>query len=834
MARLLFFFICIAIGVGAIITLRSLVQNLSARVSREARSLLTADVQVSSNSAWSEEDRSKLERNFKSPLVESHTEMVDVATMVRPVAEPAVASGSGGAPKLAEAKAVQPGFPFYGELVLGEGARYDFGMLRDRGVLVKPVLLSALNAKIGDRVRIGTLEFTIRGTIEQEPGNTLSAFSFGPRVIIAFEDARAAGLLSFGSRARYRVLFKTHANSDGELLRSLREDFKARPLVNVRSFRFSQDRMGESLTRVEDYLSLVGLIILVLGGIGISSVTRVFVDQKIKTIAILKCLGGRNSKVIGTYMAQVLFLGIAGSLLGLLLARVTVAFIPVYFAGRLPFGLEFGLTLPAILQGLGLGLMIAMLFSLLPLLEIRNIKPVLVLRHDLTMRRGRLDWLRIGAGVVVLAGLVALSTWQAGSFRIGMIFLAGFAAVALILNLAAALLMRVLRSLRSLPSFVLRQGVTSLYRPGNQTRTILLAVGLGVFFILSIRMLQANLLGEFDLDMDDARADLYLIDIQKDQREGVIKLVNEATGSAPTLIPTVRGRILRLKDQQVAGADAPAREGSGLLRREYVLTYRPTLERSETILDGAFWEPTPSAEPEISIEEAISRELKVGVGDTITFDVVGTPITAKITSVRRVDWRNARTAFLVVFRPGALDNAPQMLLGAINGPAPGPARAQFQRNLVDKYPNISVIDVFDIIEVARSIVGNVSLAVSFVGGFVLLSGLLILIGSIAMTKYHRLYESAILKTLGAKRKLIISTNVVEYGVLGALAGLIGSVAALGLSWAVAEYGLKISWRFLPGLSLTGVVLTFALVIIVGVLSSWDVMIKKPLGILRAE
>ncbi len=224
----------------------------------------------------------------------------------------------------------------------------------------------------------------------------------------------------------------------------------------------------------------------------------------------------------------------------------------------------------------------------------------------------------------------------------------------------------------------------------------------------------------------------------------------------------------------------------------------------------------------------------MGVGDTITFDVLGKPITARITSVRKVDWRNARTAFLVVFRPGALDDAPQMLLGAINGPPPGPARAQFQRDLVDKYPNISVIDVFDIIEVARSIVGNISLAVSFVGGFVLLSGLLILIGSIAMTKYHRLYESAILKTLGARRKLIISTNVVEYGVLGALAGLIGSVAALGLSWAVAEYGLKISWRFLPGLSLTGVVLTLALVIIVGVLSSWDVMIKKPLGILSAE
>ena len=226
--RLLFFFICIAIGVGAIITLRSLVQNLSARVSREARSLLTADVQVSSNTAWTEDDRTKLERYFSSPLIESSTEMIDVATMVRPVAQTEGALAIGGAPKLAEAKAVQQGYPFYGELVLGEGARYDFGMLRGRGVLVKPALLAALNAKIGDRVRIGTLEFTIRGTIEQEPGNTLSAFSFGPRVMISLDDARAAGLLGFGSRARYRVLFKTHQNGDGELLRLLREDFRKR------------------------------------------------------------------------------------------------------------------------------------------------------------------------------------------------------------------------------------------------------------------------------------------------------------------------------------------------------------------------------------------------------------------------------------------------------------------------------------------------------------------------------------------------------------------------------------------------------------------------------
>jgi len=380
----------------------------------------------------------------------------------------------------------------------------------------------------------------------------------------------------------------------------------------------------------------------------------------------------------------------------------------------------------------------------------------------------------------------------------------------------------------------LRQGLNTLHRAGNQTRIILLAVGLGAFFILAVRLLQANLLGEFALDFNATRADLYLIDIQKDQRSGVADIIKRATGSDPVLIPTVRARILRLNDRQIIPDQAPAGENRGLLGREYVLTYRPMLDSSETVIAGKFWEPSSSSQPEISVEEVISRELKVGVGDQITFDVLGTPVTAKITSVRRVDWRNARTGFLIVFRPGPLDDAPQMFLSAINGPAPGAARARFQRDIVDSYPNVSVIDVFDILDVARSIISNVSLAVTFVGGFVLLSGLLILVGSVAMTKYHRLYESAILKTLGARKKLIVYTILVEYGVLGLLAGVIGSTAAAALSWVIAKYGLKITWHLMPVINLVGVAYTLILVVVVGVLSCWDVMVKKPLGILRTE
>jgi putative ABC transport system permease protein len=825
--RLLFFFVCIAIGVCSIVTLRSLIQNLSSSVNQEARSLLTADVQVASNNAWNDASKTALDRYSTSPLVAAMTSTVELTSMVRP------ASDVTATPRMVEVKAVMEGFPFYGEVVLADNAKYAHALLRGGGMLVKPSLLTALNVKVGDTVKLGTLEFTIRGVIDREPGSTLNAFSFGPRVMIDYDDAIKAGLTTFGSRARYRVLFKANPEGMDELLIALKKDFESQPLINVRSFRYSQDRMSESLTQVEDYLSLVGLIILVLGGIGISSVTRVFIQQKMKSIAILKCLGGRNGQVLAAYLTQVMALGVSGSLLGLLLAGAATVLIPRYFSGRLPFDISFALTPRAVLQGLAIGLLITLLFSLLPLLEIRRIKPILVLRNDISGGR-RWDWVRVGAALIVISGLAAVTSWQAGSVRIGLLFLGGLAATTLVLNFVALGLMRFVRGLRHIPSFVLRQGANSLYRPGNQTRIILLAVGLGVFFILSVRLLEANLLGEFSLDMDAARADLYLIDVQKDQREGVAAIIERTTGAAPALIPTVRARILKINDRQIVIDRLASNENKGLLGREYALTYRGTLDPSEKVIAGTFWENSPSSTAEISIEEVISNDLHIGVGDRITFDILGTQIEAKITNVRKVEWRSARTGFLIVVRPGVLEDAPQMFLAAINGPPPGEARARLQRELVEKYPNVSVIDVFDILEVARSIVDNVSFAVTFVGAFVLLSGLLILIGSVAMTKYHRLYESAILKTLGARKKLIVLITFVEYGVLGILSGAIGSAAATALSWAISEYGLKIVWHFNPAINAAGIMLTIVVVIAVGVLSSWDVMLRKPLGILRTE
>lgn len=833
--RLLFFFICIAIGVGSIVALRSLVQNVKAALGREARSLLTADVQASSGSPWNAEIRATLERYYKSPLVEAHTETIETATMLRSVED------ENAPPKMIELKAVQPQFPFYGEIVLAGGAKYSHGLVKNRGALVKQSLMTALDLKIGDRVSIGDLDFTIRGVVESEPGSGMNALSFGPRVIVDYDDAVAAGMNKLGSRARYRALFKTRAGGMDPLLEGLRRDLIKQPHVAVRSFRHSQDRMSESLTQVEDYLSLVGLIILVLGGIGVSSVTRVFVLQKMKTIAILKCLGGKNARVLGAYLAQILTLGLLGSLMGLLFAKVVTTLLPKLIAGRIPFNVEFGLTWQAASQGLGMGLLISLLFSLTPLLEIRRIKPILVLRSLTTPGKARpafrdLDWVKLASVLVGALGLIGLASWQAGSLKVGAIFLAALAAMALALNLAAAALMKFVRGLRSLPSFSVRQGVNSLYRPGNQTRIILMAVGLGVFFVVAVRSLQLNLRQEFAIDMSALRADMYLIEIQPDQRGGVEEIAEKYIGSKPQLIPTVSARITGISNTQANLDNVKPNESRGMMGREYILTYRNHAEDFEKVTVGEFWDSPspPGAEPEVSIEELLHKELGLNVGDTMTFSVQGRHITARVANIRQVDWRNARTGFLVVFRPGPLDRAPAKFVAAIKGPADSTSRARLQRDLIDKYPNVSVVDVRDIIEIARGIVQNVSLAVSFVGGFVFLSGLLILIGSIAMTKFHRLYESAILKTLGAKKKLIITTLLVEYGVLGLLAGALGSSAAIALTWAISKHALKIDWHFIPSVNLLGVVVAAALVMVVGALSSWDVMVKKPLGILRAE
>ena len=416
----------------------------------------------------------------------------------------------------------------------------------------------------------------------------------------------------------------------------------------------------------------------------------------------------------------------------------------------------------------------------------------------------------------------------------------GFAVVAAVLYLAAFVLIRMVMPLASTPWFPLRHAVISLRRPGNQTRVILLAVGLGSFFVLGVRALQSNLVTEFSVGMDRGGADMFVIDVQRDQSEGVEALLRERqdrSASPARLVPVLRARVTAVKGRDVNLENFSDVRGRGSLAREYTITYRDHLESNERIVQGAFWKAgdNQGVQSEVSIEEGIHERFNIQVGDEMRFDILGRQLLARVTSVRHVEWGDARSGgFMFVFRPGVLANAPHTYIGFLKGPDDPAARARLQYDLIARYPNITAIDGREIISRIQKVIDNAVLGISVVGGIALLSGVLILIGAVAMTKFQRVYESAILRTLGASTRLLTMTLALEYSALG----LAGRHHRRGrrsqLSWGVTRNVFDIPWRPAPGLLTIGAVLTMALVCTIGVLASADVLRKKPLSSLRAE
>ena len=846
--RLLFFFICVALGVGAIVALRSVIQNVRTGMVREARAMMASDVTIGTQRPWTADVRRRIDERLAAAPVLDRTELTEVATMVR-------AAGEGTAARMVELRAVQPGFPFYGEMELEGGTPYSHDLLRGNGVIARPELLAQLRVSMGDAILINGHPFVIRGVLLKEPGRRAGAFSLGPRIYIDREDLARTGLLTFGSRARYEVLLKVEEDGIDPLVTQLRADFREN-FVGAWSYRQAETDISEDMARAENYLSLVGFVIVVLGGIGVWSVTRVFVKQKIRSIAILKCVGATTRQVLATYVVQVILLGLVGSALGIALAALALRAVPqsllVTFGGQ-----ALGLTASAVVQGLAVGILVSLLFSLVPLLEVRRVKPLLLLRGgDPAMAAassgtrggwrgalGRVDWLQAGAGLAVSAALVAIASWQAASMEVGLIVCGGFAALAVILQGAAWLLVRAVRPLADTPVFALRHAVRGLRRPGNQTRVILMAVGLGAFFVLGVRALQSNLLAEFALEVDKGGPDMFLIDIQQDQVGQVRTFLEErrAPGSPePRLIPTLRARVTAVKGAETNLENVRDVRGRGGLGREFVITYRDHLESNETLMKGEFWTgqgplPPGTSELEVSIERSIHERARINIGDMMRFDVLGRVIHARVTSVRDVEWEDSRNGgFMFVFRPGPLSEAPHTYIGILRAPDAAAARGAMQHDLITAFPNVSAIDVREVIASVQGVIDNVTLAVTIVGGIALFGGVLILVGAVAMTKFQRVYEAAILRTLGAGTRTLTAMLAAEYTTLGALSGIIGAAGAFVLSWAVCRFVFEIDWRPAPLLMLVGALATMTLVAIIGVVASADVLRKKPLATLRAE
>jgi putative ABC transport system permease protein len=845
--RLLFFFVCVAIGVGAIVALRSVIQTVRGGMVSEARAMMASDVMMSTNRGWSPELRRIIDDRIAAAPVVDRTEAVETATMVR-------AANGNTVARMVELRGVQPKFPFYGEIVLADGQAYSHELLRNQGVIARPELLAQLGIERGDQVLIGGQPFTVRGVLLKEPGRRAGAFTLGSRVFIDYGDLQKTGLLAFGSRASHQILLKVEDRGVDALTQQLRADLRER-FAGAWSYRLAEDDITEDMQRAENYLSLVGFVIVVLGGIGVWSVTRVFVKQKIRSVAILKCLGATTRQVLGTYVLQVMLLGLCGSLLGVGLAAVAIGFIPESMTAAIGGG-PLGLTTSAVLQGCAVGLLVSLLFSLVPLLEVRRVKPLLLLRGggDIAMLSGgarvrfserlrAIDRVQVAAAVLVGLALIAVASWQAASWQVGLIVCGGFAVLALLLHGAGVGLVRAVRPLARTRVFALRHAVLSLQRPGNQTRVILLAVGLGAFFVLGVRALQSNLLDEFAINLQEGGPDMFLVDIQQDQVESLRSFLRgrlPAGTPEARLIPVLRARVTGVKGAEVNLESYRDVRGRGSLGREYTITYRDHLESNETLMKGEFWTgrgplAADAAELEVSIERSIHERFDIAPGDLMRFDILGRTVEARVTSVRDVEWEDSRNGgFMFVFRPGPLADAPHTYIGIFRAPAEIRERATFQHQLVSAYPNVSAIDVREVLSSVQDVLSNVTLAITIVGGIAVFGGILILVGAVAMTKFQRVYEAAILRTLGASSRTLTAMLAGEYTTLGLLAGTIGAAGALVLSWAVCRYVFEIDWVPPTGLLFAGAFITTVLVALIGVTASRDVLRKKPLATLRAE
>ncbi|MEO7191019.1 MAG: FtsX-like permease family protein [Vicinamibacterales bacterium] len=831
-ARLGFFFLCVGLGVASIIVLRSVVQDVRITLMREARSLLGADIVVQTQRPWTPELRAQIGSLLEAVPPRNQTEVVDTQTMAA-----SVGATSGGQVKLVELRGVEQAFPFYGTIDLTSGP-YSHDLLEDRGAVVQPELLSALDVKLGDRILLAGQPFTVRGVIARDRSQRGGGIAFGPRVYVDLAALRQTSMLAYGSRVSNQLLLQLSSDSQVTVAtESLRQALRNQ-LVSVRSWQTLEDRIGRSLSTAENYLSLVGFAIVVLGGIGVRSVTRVIVRQKIRSVAILKCLGVSSGQVLTIYLIQVLGLAALGSLVGLALSVIALQAIPT--SVLIPLGLtSVGVTWASAVQGITVGLLVSALFAAVPLLEIRGVKPLLLLRADgaSTSRRDPWTWT---AGVLISAALAAVAVWQADSVRAGAYISGGLLVVTSVLYLCSLVLVRLTRPLQSSRSFALRHAAVSLARPGNQTRVILISVGLGCFVVVGVRATEQDLLREMSAQVGESSPDLVLIDIQEDQVGSLGNTIGAYLRSPARITPLMRGRVVQVDGRRVQLPTLEAVREHGKLVREFGLTFRDHLESNEHIVSGAFWSSAsndPPGEPvEVSVEERMATEARLSVGDTMRFDIAGMPVRGRVTSIRAVAWDDTQNGgFVFVLRPGAaVARLPHNYVAFLQVRQTGDDRGELQRAVVRTHPNVSAIDVRDIVASIREVVDNVTVGITIVGLVTLVGGVLILVGAVAMTKFQRLYETAIYRTLGASAGRIAAMMAIEYALIGCLAGALGGAGGAAMSWGLARFLFDIPWQPAPTLMLLAISMTGALVSGVGVAASADVLLRKPLATLAEE
>ncbi|UCD25515.1 MAG: FtsX-like permease family protein [Gemmatimonadota bacterium] len=817
----------ISLGVAALVAINSFRANVTEAIHNESRALLGADIEVRSLRPFPD----TVQRVIDS--VETAGARVSSVTNF---ASMALARKTGHT-RLVEVRAVSGDFPFYGTIETDPPDRWQSLQSRHYA-LVDPAVLIHLEVELGDTISIGTGDFVVHGVLSKVPGEFGIFAAFGGRVYIPAAYLNETGLLTTGSRTVYRTFLGfEESGAVAELTQQYEEQFRNLD-VRLDTATEREDDFIQATDLMSRFLGLVGLVALLLGGIGVASAVHVYVKSKLPTIAVLRCIGAPQPTVFSIYLLQAGVLGALGSAVGVGLGLIVQVNLPNVLRNFLPLEVPVAIEWSTVVAGLAIGTWVATIFALLPLLEVRNVSPLQALRHeyDSESHHGKQ---KLGAFVAIAVTMIALSLWQAPFAAVGAAFAAALAGTTLTLWLVAWLTMKAVRRFfpRRAP-FVVRQGIANLFRPHNQTVAVTLAIGFGVFLIATLYVSQTNLLRQIEIDASPDRPTLMLFDIQPDQRDSVEAIITArgfpllgTTAIVPSRITRINGRSVR---EMLNDSISPPRV-RWPLTREYMNTYRDTLVASEKLVAGSWWsaETTEDVDsfPRVSLEQDLARQLEVDLGDRITWDVQGIEIETEIANLRQVDWARFETNFFVVFEPGILEDAPQTFVAPTRAVDPV-TRAELQRDLVLAFPNVSSMDLAAVQEIIETVLGSVAFAIRFMALFSIASGIIVLIGALATSRYHRVRESVLLRTLGARRRLVSHILLTEYSSLGILAGLTGTMQGIVAGWIAVRYLFQLTFH-LPGMPLLLLCIgTAATTAVIGLLNSRDVFSKPPMAVIR--
>ncbi|MBD2720657.1 FtsX-like permease family protein [Hymenobacter sp. BT189] len=823
-ARRLLFMASIILGIAALVGINSFGDNLASSISGQARELLGADLVLTGSKGFSKELRPTLNQ-----LGTARTREVAFASMVEFRPNRGV--------RLVQVRARDGGF-FYGDWQT-EPRTAAQRFVQDStapGALVDDALLAQFGARVGDSVQVGKVRLLIIGRVLKTPGQSGISTAVAPTVFIPLALVRQTGLVQRGSRLQYRRSYQFAPGTDVAAVVKTLQTRLDKADIDADTVATRQEQTGRAFADLTRYLSLVAFVALLLGCVGVASAVNLYVREKLAAVAVLRCLGASGRQALLIYLIQTAGLGLVGAVLGSLLGAAVQGLLPRVLGDFLPVDITVSVSWPAVLTGLATGLLMAVLFALLPLLSVRRVSPLRVLRTAFEDEAEKPDAWRGLVMAVIGLFILAFAYQQTQSWKTALGFGAGLLVAVVALGAVGRLLMELVRNFFPTGwSYVWRQGLANLFRPQNQTLTLVTSIGLGTFLLATLFLTQALLLGRVQIAGQGQQPNLVLFDIQREQRAGVEDLLKAQQLPVLQRVPIVTMSLKAINGRSVAELKKDTTTGipPWALTREYRVTYRDSLNSSEKLVDGTLPGLAPDGTPRISVEAGYLQRAKLKLGDTLDFNVQGAPMRVVIGGTREIDRARVQPSFLLVFPAGVLEQAPQFTVLLTRTPNTA-ALAAVQQRLVQEFPNVSAIDLALILQTLDDLIGKISFVIRFMAGFSILTGLLVLSSSVVISRYQRVRESVLLRTLGASRAQILRITLVEYGLLGLLAALAGIGLALLAAWALAVWVFSASFgpALLPLLGLAALVTVLTAAI--GLFNSREVLRRSPLEVLRAE